>query len=132
MIRAIIILLFLFSCSDDLTKNDSVQGIANLIIEIDRSNDELYIQVETESNLDVNLIDSVIVNIEYVGGVGLDYNESFLLYDNGENGDIIPNNGIYTLIDNVDKIDIPNEQSEIVNINFPSYFKVDDIVAICC
>ena len=44
MIRAIIILLFLFSCSDDLTKNDSVQGIANLILEIDRGDDELYIQ----------------------------------------------------------------------------------------
>ena len=121
----VMFLLFLMGCSNDLVSNNSVKWINNIIIDIDRPSNELYIQVETSENVDINLIDSIIVNLEYVGGVGLDYNGDFLIYDNGQNGDIIANNGIYTLIDQADKVDSPDEQSEIININFPSSFKLN-------
>jgi len=125
MIR-LLFLLFLLSCSNELVNNSSIQWVDNVIVQIDRANDELYIQVETANDLDVEMIDSVKVNIEYAGGVGLDYNDNFLLYDDGSNGDIIPDNGIFTLISQVNSVSIPDEQAEIINVNFPSSFRLDE------
>ena len=119
MIR-LFLLFLLFSCSDDIIQNNSINAVQNLIINLDRTSNEIYIQVETV--LDLGTIDSVTVDLEYAGGIGIDYTNSFTLYDNGQNGDIIADNGIYTLIDSADNVDIPDEQSEIVYINFPSYF----------
>ena len=119
MIR-LFLLFLLFSCSDDIIQNNSRSTIQNLIVNLDRTSNEIYIQVETA--LDLGIIDSVTVDLEYAGGIGIDYTNSFTLYDNGQNGDIIADNGIYTLIDSADNVDIPDEQSEIVYINFPSYF----------
>ncbi|MAP62024.1 MAG: hypothetical protein CMF82_03635, partial [Candidatus Marinimicrobia bacterium] len=122
MIR-LFLLFLLFSCSDDIIQNNSRSTIQNLIVNLDRTSNEIYIQVETA--LDLGTIDSVTVDLEYAGGIGIDYTNSFTLYDNGQNGDIIADNGIYTLIDSADNVDIPDEQSEIVYINFPSYFALN-------
>ena len=122
MIR-LFLLFLLFSCSDDIIQNNSRSTIQNLIVNLDRTSNEIYIQVETV--LDLGTIDSVTVDLEYAGGIGIDYTNSFTLYDNGQNGDIIADNGIYTLIDSADNVDIPDEQSEIVYINFPSYFALN-------
>ena len=122
MIR-LFLLFLLFSCSDDIIQNNSRSTIQNLIVNLDRTDNEIYIQVETA--LDLGTIDSVTVDLEYAGGIGIDYTNSFTLYDNGQNGDIIADNGIYTLIDSADNVDIPDEQSEIVYINFPSYFALN-------
>ena len=130
----LLFLLFLLSCSDDLVNNDSTVSIKNLIVEVDRSTNELYMQVEVSTDRtgynpvynEELLIDLVGVNLEYVGGTGINYSNSFLLYDDGQNGDIIANNGIYTLIDQADKVDAPDEQAEIVNINIPTYYRVDN------
>ena len=120
MIR-LLLLLLLFSCSDNLVDNQKTKWIKDLTVEIDRSNNELYIQAETYPEIlsESDSIDSIVVNLEYVGSGNLDYSRSFLLYDNGENGDIISDNGIYTLIDNSNKVDFPDEQADIVNITFP-------------
>ena len=125
MIR-LLFLLFLVGCSDDLVNNDLIEPIKNLIVQIDRPNNELYIQVEASGDLNVNSIDSVMVNLKYVGGIGLDYERNFLLYDNGEHGDIIPDNGIYTLIAVADTVGSPDEQAEIISVNFPNHFRLDD------
>jgi len=129
MRRVLFILILFCACSDKLIVNDSASWIKNLIINIDRANNELYIQAETISQYfqDYNSVDSVTVNLEYVGSGNLEYNRTFLLYDNGENGDIISANGIYTLVDNADKVDSPNEQLDIININFPTYFELNNI-----
>jgi len=119
--------LFLISCSNHLMDNDElVWDIENLIVELDRQENELYIQVEISNNLHtLDSIDSVMVNLEYVAGNNTNYDNSFLLYDNGENGDIIANNGIYTLIVEADVVSIPDEQSEIISIDFPTSFRID-------
>jgi hypothetical protein len=118
----LLLLLLLFSCSDEITKSDSMDVVKNLIVNVDRTNNEIYVQVETASNLSSDIIDSVTVHLEYAGGIGIDYSNSFVLYDDGTNGDIIASNGIYTLIDSADQVSIPDEQAEIVNVNFPTYF----------
>ena len=120
----LLLLLLLVSCSDEIVINDSIELVDNLVVDINRSNNELYIQVEIDESVDAATINSVTVNLEYIGGSGIDYSNDFSLYDNGENGDIIANNGIYTLIDLADVILVPDEQSEIKSINFPSYFEL--------
>jgi len=123
----LLFLLFLMHCSDDLLENDYAESIKNLIVQIDRSNNELYIQVELSGDINSDSIDSVKVNLEYIGGVGIDYKNDFLLYDNGQNGDVIANNGIYTLIDQADKVSNTDEQAEIINVNFPTSFELNDL-----
>ena len=103
----LLLLLLLFSCSDKITNSsDSIDTVKSLIVSIDRTNNEIYIQVETASNLTPDIIDSVTVNLEYAGGVGIDYSNIFVLYDDGTNGDIIASNGIYTIIDSADNVHI--------------------------
>ena len=125
MRRLFFILVFLFSCSDELTNTNTMSSIENLIVDINRQDNELYIQLESASFLNSDTIDSATVNLEYSGLGDLEFNQTFLLYDNGEHGDIIPGNGIYTLLDSADKIDSPNNQSEIVSIDFPLSFELD-------
>ena len=120
----LLLLLLLVSCSDEIVINDSIELVDNLVVDINRLNNELYIQVEIDESVDAATINSVTVNLEYIGGSGIDYSNDFSLYDNGENGDIIANNGIYTLINSADVILVPDEQSEIKSINFPSYFEL--------
>ena len=126
--RRFFLLILLLSCSDELVNNDSITWIKNLIVNINRCDNELYIQAETSPEIFSanDSIDSVSVNLKYMGSGNLEYNRDFLLYDNGENGDIIPGNGIYTLIDDSDKVDFPDEQAGIININFPNYFQLSD------
>ena len=139
MIRFFLILLFLFSCSKDSVKNSSgFELVKHLIVDVDRTADEIYIQAETSpfgyynvlSDDYIPMYDSVIVDLEYLGGE-YSYESpptiSFLLYDNGSNGDLISNNGVYTLIDIASKLPSPDEISEITSVDFPTYFELDDI-----
>ena len=123
----LLLLLLLFSCSDYSVNDESLESIIdNLIVEIDRTNNELYIQAEMSSLYDFQKVDSLLIDIEYVGSSNLTYNNTFTLYDNAQNGDMIPDNGVYTLIDNADQIPVPDDQSAIVNIDLPTYFRLDD------
>ena len=126
MYRLFFLLIFLFSCSDDSINNNQIIWIKNLVINIDRLDNELYIQAEAISQdiLNEDSIDSVTVNLEYSGSNDLDYNKTFLLYDNGQNGDMIAGNGIFTLIDSADQVESTSEQSNIININFPVFFEL--------
>ena len=126
MYRLFFLLIFLFSCSDDSINNNQIIWIKNLVINIDRLDNELYIQAEAISQdiLNEAPIDSVTVNLEYSGSNDLDYNKTFLLYDNGQNGDMIAGNGIFTLIDSADQVESTSEQSNIININFPVFFEL--------
>ena len=77
MIR-LFLLFLLFSCSDDIMQNNSINAVQNLIINLDRTSNEIYIQVETSLNL--GTVDSVTVDLEYAGDIGIDYTNSFTLY----------------------------------------------------
>ena len=142
MIR-LLLLLLLFACSKDMTNNESITWVENLsidrILKIDDSDtledesmNELYIQVELSGQANIDEVDSLIVELEYIGSGNLEYNETFRLYDNGYNGDIIANNGVYTLIDLADKVKIPDDDLQITSIGFPDYIEVHpvDIVSV--
>ena len=124
MIR--LLLLLLLSCSEDVITNEPIRLVENLIVSraLDESVNELYLQVELSEKINISDINSVSINLEYVGAGDLEYNESFILYDDGSHGDLIENNGVYTLIDLADKLIIPDDDLEIVSIEFPNYIEV--------
>tara|TARA_B100001287_G_scaffold147379_1_gene124109 strand:- start:628 stop:1485 length:858 start_codon:yes stop_codon:yes gene_type:complete len=91
----IIILLISTSCiqenlfeatADQYIQDDSVSWYFN----IDTS--ELFIQ------LDFTGFESGDINHVYVKSSSLDLDDFYEIYDDGNNGDIIPNNGIYSLV----------------------------------
>ena len=67
--RNFFLLILLLSCSEELVNNDSITWIRNLIVKVNRSDNELYIQAETSPEIFLanDSIDSVSVNLEYIG-----------------------------------------------------------------
>ena len=51
MHRLLFLLILLFNCSDQLITNDSIEWIKDLTVDINRLDNELYIQVETSSGI---------------------------------------------------------------------------------
>lgn len=134
MIR-LLLLLLLSSCAEDFMTAESISWVDNLVVfrtlnidnletEEDESINELYLQVELSEKNNINDIDSVLISLEYVGSSSLEYNENFKLYDDGTHGDIIENNGVYTLVDLAEKVQVPEDDLQITSIDFPDYIEV--------
>jgi hypothetical protein len=66
------------------------------------------------------------MELTYIGNIVHDYSKTFKLYDNGENGDLISSNGIYTLLTHADTIILPDIEPEIKNIDMAEYFMLDE------
>ena len=120
MIRLTLLLIFLFSCSDDIMNDESIAWIKDL--SISRNSTELYIQAELSELLTDGMLSSISIDLEYIGDDTLEYKESFILYDDGlTGGDIIANNGIYTLVTSSEDLVMPDEPLEINNLSFPEF-----------
>ena len=121
-----IIFFLLFSCSDKIieSKYDSIE-IINTIIDLNRIDNTLFLQVETYKNEFSADIKEVTIEFSYIGNSRSITNNKFQLYDNGENGDIIPFNGIFTLFVNADTLYIPDIIPSIEDIILERTFKLD-------
>ena len=99
-INKIILLSNLFlslSCIMNIdTINEEIYSIEWISIDFDQNTSDLYMQVEYTSVKD-GRIDSIIVD-----AVSDAYDSTFILYDHGNYGDIIANNGIYSLLVHTD------------------------------
>jgi len=100
--------------------------ILNTFIELDQFENEFYLQIETNQNYSQNFIHEVFMELTYIGDIVHDYSKTFKLYDNGENGDLISSNGIYTLLTHADTIILPDIEPEIKNIDMAEYFMLDE------
>jgi hypothetical protein len=117
-----------YSCVQSITEPESKNiEILNTSIELDRFENELYLQIETNQNYSQNFIHEVFMELTYIGDVVHDYSKIFKLYDNGENGDLISANGIYTLLTHADTVVLPDIESEITNIDMAENFMLDEI-----
>ena len=87
---------------------------------------ELYLQVETNQQESQEFIKNVFVELTYKGDDIFEYSEEFQLYDNATNGDLIPFNGIYTLLTSADTVILPNVTPEIESITMEQNFKLDE------
>ena len=122
-----IIILSFFSCVQDISepKNDSIK-IVKTFIDLDRFENELFFQIETNQNYSQNFIHEVFMELTYIGDIVHDYSKTFKLYDNGENGDLISSNGIYTLLAHADTVVLPDIDPEIKNIDMAENFMLDE------
>ena len=64
------------------------------------------------------------VELNYVGDNIHTYNKTFQLYDNAINGDLIPANGIYTLLAHADTMLMPDIDPELISIDMPDIFQL--------
>ena len=88
--------LLLYSCLEDLPLDSNIQQYASnndISWFYDIDNQELLIQ------LDVNNIGRDNINHVYIKSLSDADSEYFEIFDNGLNGDIISNNGIYSILE---------------------------------
>ena len=121
-----LILFILFSCSDNILEfKDSSIEIINTIIDLNRFDNTLFLQLETYKNEFASNIKEVTIELSYIGNSESITNNKFQLYDNGENGDIIPYNGIFTLLVKADTLYVPGIVPRIEDIILEKTFKLD-------
>ena len=116
-----------YSCVQSISEpeNDSIQ-ILDTSVELDRFENELFFQVVTNQSESQVLIQNVSVELDYIGDGIHEYSESFQLYDDGTNGDIIPSNGIYTLLTTADIVVLPDIEPEIIEIDMPDSIQLHE------
>ena len=107
-----------YSCMQSISepKNENIE-ILQTSLELDRFENELFFQVITNQNETQELINTVSVELAYIGDEIHEYGGTFLLYDNATNGDLISSNGIYTLLTHADTVFVPGIEPEIENID---------------
>ena len=117
----------MYSCVQDIAQPESENiQILKTTIEVDRFENELYLQVETNQQESQEFIKNVFVELTYKGDNIFEYSEEFQLYDNATNGDLIPSNGIYTLLTSADTVILPSVTPEIESITMEQNFKLDE------
>ena len=107
------IALFLFSCLEDFPfEADDQQYIndENISWFYDIDNEDLFIQI------DISYIGLDNINHVYIKDLNNSDSEYYEIFDNGDNGDIVPNNGVYSIL-----LSNANETSYILNIRLDTY-----------
>jgi len=123
----ILMIISMYSCVQDIAQPESENiQILKTTLELDRFENELYLQVETNQQESQEFIKNVFVELTYKGDNIFEYSEEFQLYDNATNGDLIPSNGIYTLLTSADTVILPNVTPEIESITMAQNFKLDE------
>ena len=121
-----LIFFILFSCADNILEfKDSSIEIINTMIDLNRFDNTLFLQLETYKNEFASNIKEVTIELSYIGNSESITNNKFQLYDNGENGDIIPYNGIFTLLVKADTLYVPGIVPRIEDIILEKTFKLD-------
>ena len=125
----IISTLFITSCVNEVTLEPSTHfGIENVQVEVDKFENELFLQAEVDYWNGIENIAFVQAELSIYQSGGYQSIGSFNLFDDGSaggNGDIIPGNGIYSLLATADQLDIPDIEAEIKSINMASHYQLD-------
>ena len=123
----VLMIISMYSCVQDIAQPESENiQILKTTIELDRFENELYLQVETNQQESLEFIKNVFVELSYIGDDIYEYSDVFQLYDNATNGDLIPSNGIYTLLTSADTVILPSVTPEIESITMEQNFKLDE------
>ena len=98
--------------------------IENVQIEVDKFENELFLQAEVDYWNGIENIALVKAELSiYQNGV-YESLGSFDLFDNGQNGDVISENGIYSLLTTAEELIIIDVEPEIKYINMASHYQL--------
>jgi len=103
---------------------DGILCIENTQVEVDKFENELFLQAEVTHNNNISNIVSVTTELSIYNGGIYNFLGSFILYDNGQHGDIIPGNGIYSLLTTAEELIIIDVEPEINSINMASHYQL--------
>jgi len=130
-ILIIISTLFITSCVNEATLEPSTYfDIKNVQVEVDRFEDSengLYLQAEVDYWNGIDNIAFVQAELSIYQSGGYQSIGSFNLFDDGSaggNGDIIPGNGIYSLLTTAENLLIIEVEPEIKSINMASHYEL--------
>jgi hypothetical protein len=117
--------LFITSCVNEVSlKTSDHFSIENVQVEVDKFENELFLQAEIDYWNEFENIVSVQAELSVFQNGGYESLGSFDLYDNGKNGDIIPENGIYSLLTTAEELIIVDVEPEIKSINMASHYEL--------
>tara|TARA_B110000263_G_scaffold156104_1_gene135553 strand:+ start:98 stop:958 length:861 start_codon:yes stop_codon:yes gene_type:complete len=105
-------------------KPSNFLSIENIQVEVDKFENELFLQAEIDYWNEFENIVSVQAELSVFQNGGYESLGSFDLYDNGKNGDIIPENGIYSLLTTAEELIIVDIEPEIKSINMASHYEL--------
>ena len=118
-------ILFIASCVNEISlKPSNFFSIENIQVEVDKFENELFLQAEIDYWNEFENIVSVQAELSVFQNGGYESLGSFDLYDNGKNGDIIPENGIYSLLTTAEELIIVDVEPEIKSINMASHYEL--------
>ena len=121
----IIFTLFIVSCVNEVTLEPSSHfEIEKVQVEVDKFENELFLQADIDHWNGNENIASVQAELSVYQNGGYETLGSFVLFDNGQNGDIIPENGIYSLLTTAEELIIVDVEPEIKSINMVSYYEL--------
>ena len=121
----IILTLFTISCVNEVTLEPSTYfEIENVQIEVDKFENELYLQAEVEYWNGNENITSVQAELSIYQSGSYQSIGSFNLVDGGQDGDIISENGIYSRLANAENILIIEVEPDIKSINVASHYQL--------
>ena len=121
----IVLFLFIASCVNEVTLEPSTRfQIKNVQVEVDKFENELFLQAEVYHWNDMENITSVTVELSSYQTSGYEPLGSFQLFDDGQNGDIISKNGIYSRLTSAEDIIIIDVFPEIKSINIASHYEL--------
>ena len=116
---------FITSCVNDVSlKTSDHFSIENVQVEVDKFENELFLQAEINYWNGFENITSVRAELSVYQNGGYQSIGNFDLYDNGENGDIISENGIYSLLTTTEELIIVDVEPEIKSINMGSHYEL--------
>ena len=97
--RVLFFCLIILSCTNEvIVEPTSTFDINNIQIELDKFDNELFLQAEVDYWDGNENIISVNAELSFFNNGGYQSIGIFSLSDDGESGDIISNNGIYSLL----------------------------------
>ncbi len=98
--------------------------IENVQVEVDKFENELFLQAEVDHWNGVENITSVRAELSVYQNGSYEILGDYDLMDDGQDGDIIPENGIYGLLTTAEELIIIDVIPEIKSINMASHFRL--------
>ena len=120
-----ILTLFITSCVNEVTLVPSTHfGIENVQVEVDKFENELFLQAEVDYWNGIENIAFVQAELSIYQSGGYQSIGSYNLVDGGQDGDIIPENGIYSRLTNAENLLMIEVEPDIKSINVASHYKL--------
>mgnify|MGYP000721166926 CR=1 FL=1 len=123
----IVFTFLIVSCVNEVSLGPSSQFlIDNVQVEVDKFENELFLQAEIDYWNDIENITSVTAELSIYQSGSYESLGSFQLLDDGQNGDLISGNAIFSLLTSTEDLVIIDVLPEIKSISLASHYELSE------